>query len=755
MRCRYYNKIFKNESNGYCVYLYHTEDTGVPTEAKTKDYKGGGSVFPAFGQNLPNQEDIEVDLVGTWIRNSKYGLQFSVETYSEVLPQTEEGIQSYLASGMIKGIGPRTAELIVQQFGTKTFDVLDYYPESLLEIRGITRKKMDNILYSYKSSHALRDLAAYLTPFKITPKKIEKIYKEFGADSLEIIKKTPFSLCQIHGFGFLTVDEIAKANQGRPDAPLRISSCVHYCLEQEMQAGNLYQDRDTIMEQVYKLLNHGYSYIAVERNPIITEMFCMNERGEVCYEDDAVYEAKAYEYEEEGAEALAQLLVQETAVQVSIDFLLEEAQKDLGILLSGKQAEAVKKTFTSQITIITGGPGTGKTTVEKVLLYIHNRLGGGKVMLVAPTGRASRCMAESTGFEEASTMHSAMGIMNEDMPDDIIEMLDADFIIADEFSMVDMRLGYEFFSHIRVGTRLVLIGDINQLPSVGPGNLFREMIQCGVIPVTILDMVFRQEENGRIVMNAHRMLQNQAALDYGSDFVFYKATSTKEAADIVEQLYQELTEKLGSGQVQVLTPYRKSGDASVNALNERLWNLINPKAEDKKEIRSGNRVFRVGDKILHLKNKNGISNGDSGFVTSIYQNENDVEVARLEFSNKRYVEYSGEDLDMVEHAYATTVHKSQGSEYPVVILPWIPMFYKMLRRDILYTAITRAAEQVIIVGDKRSIYKAVHNTESDRRNTMFGRRVIREYNKLLEKKREAAIWMSEKNESYEQQVINF
>ena len=239
--------------------------------------------------------------------------------------------------------------------------------------------------------------------------------------------------------------------------------------------------------------------------------------------------------------------------------------------------------------------------------------------------------------------------------------------------MVDMRLGYEFFSHIKKGTRLILIGDINQLPSVGPGNVFRELIQCGVIPVTVLDMVFRQKENSRIALNAYRMLKNDVALEYGADFVFIPVKSAAEAADTIEKLYLDAVTRLDTDQVQVLTPYRKKGDASVNALNERLWNLVNPPAVDKREIKSGSQVFRVGDKIIHNKNKNGISNGDTGFISDIYLDEDGVELARLDFSDGRSVEYTSDELEMVEHAYAITVHKSQGSEYPVIILPWIPI----------------------------------------------------------------------------------
>lgn len=272
---------------------------------------------------------------------------------------------------------------------------------------------------------------------------------------------------------------------------------------------------------------------------------------------------------------------------------------------------------------------------------------------------------------------------------------------------------------------------------------------CGAIPVTVLDMVFRQAENSRIAVNAHRMQENNAMLDYGSGFEFYPAASAADAAEIVQKLYQETVAENGLDMVQVLTPFRKKGEASVDALNERLWEIINPKAEGKAEIKAGRRSYRVGDRIIHNKNKNDISNGDIGYVTDIYLDEEGTELARLAFSDGRSVEYTSDEMDMVEHAYATTVHKSQGSEYPVVILPWLPMFYKMLRRNILYTAVTRAKARVIIVGSKKAIYTAIHNTESDNRNTRLGERVVKEYNLLLEEK--AA---SDKKEVYEQQVIN-
>lgn len=634
----------------------------------------------------------------------------------------------------------------MEKFGTRTFDVLDNYPDSLLEIKGITRKKLDGILLSYQGSHAMRDLAAYLTPFKVTPKKIQKIYEEFGNAALDTVKNQPFALCKISGF--LTVDEIAKANKGKPDDPLRIEGCIWYCMERDMQEGNLFQDKQQFQRKVYEQLNKGYQGEAVTEMAVYKVLYQLVKDKRMYYESGALYPANMYGYECGAAKKLVSLLTAKQEEQ-DITFLLAEAQKELGISLSTKQEEGVRKAFSHPVSIITGGPGTGKTTVQKALLYVHEKLGGGSVLLTAHTGRASRRMAESTGWQDAMTMHSALGLTSDEDSEELEEMLEADFIIADEFTMSDMRLSYIFFAHIRAGSRLVLVGDVDQLPSVGPGNVFRELVQCGVIPVTVLDTIFRQAEGSRIIANAKRVQENNAALDYGAGFSFIPAGSAAEAAEKVQELYRASVDAFGMDKVQVLTPYRKTGEASVNALNERLWEMVNPKEEGKPEIHSGKRVFRLGDRIIHNKNKNQISNGDIGYIRDIYVDEDGTELAELEFSEGRFVKYGSEELDMVEHAYATTVHKSQGSEYPMVILPWLPMFYKMLRRNIFYTAITRAGVQVAIIGSKRAVCTAIHNTECDRRNTRLGERVIREYSQVLEEKGKQP-----ENGEYRQEVIN-
>lgn len=521
MKCRFVKEIFHNKDNGYCIFVYHTESTEVPEAAKDPNYKGKGTRFTATGTGLPDTETTEAELTGNWVRN-KYGLQLQVESYEEILPQTKEGIRGYLSSGMIKGIGPKMAELIVEKFGTRTFDVLDNYSDSLLEIKGITRKKLDGILLSYQGSHAMRDLAAYLTPFKVTPKKIQKIYEEFGNAALDTVKNQPFALCKISGFGFLTVDEIAKANRGKPDDPLRIEGCIWYCMEQDMQEGNLFQDKQQFQRKVYEQLNKGYQGEAVTEMAVYKVLYQLVKDKRMYYESGALYPANMYGYECGAAKKLVSLLTAKQEEQ-DITFLLAEAQKELGISLSPKQEEGVRKAFRHPVSIITGGPGTGKTTVQKVLLYVHEKLGGGSVLLTAPTGRASRRMAESTGWQDAMTMHSALGLTSDEDSEELEEMLEADFIIADEFTMSDMRLSYIFFAHIRAGSRLVLVGDVDQLPSVGPGNVFRELVQCGVIPVTVLDTIFRQAEGSRIIANAKRVQENDAALDYGAGFSFIPA----------------------------------------------------------------------------------------------------------------------------------------------------------------------------------------------------------------------------------------
>jgi len=521
----------------------------IPKEAKDPHYTGTGAEFTAKGDSLPDTDAVEADLQGRWIKG-KYGLQFQTDSWQEIRPQT--------------------AKLIVERFGTRTFDIMEQYPDSLLEIRGITQKKLDAIMDSYQESRTVRDLAAHLAPFDVTPKKIQKIYECFGNASLETVKNQPFALCSVSGFGFLTVDRIARATGCRLNDPMRIDGCIDYCMEQELQLGNLYQEKQVFQKNVYKQLNTGCREEAVTELEVYQRLYQLVKEKHLYYTEGALYPAKQYGYECGAARAIAGLLAQECEVPAGLDILLKEAQRELSLTLSFRQEDAVRKAFTHLVSTVTGGPGTGKTTVQKVMLHIHKKLGGTDVLLTAPTGRASRRMAESTGHTEAMTMHSALGLACDEDSAEMESMLEAGFIIADEFTMSDMRLSYEFFCHIRKGSRLVLVGDIDQLPSVGPGNVFRELVQCGVIPVTILDTVFRQGEDSRIITNAHRMQENNTSLDYGEGFTFIPAKDAKTAGDLVVELYRTCTGRsMASITAQHARRSRKRWDGMKKRRNTR------------------------------------------------------------------------------------------------------------------------------------------------------------------------------------------
>lgn len=339
-------------------------------------------------------------------------------------------------------------------------------------------------------------------------------------------------------------------------------------------------------------------------------------------------------------------------------------------------------------------------------------------------------MAESTGYSEASTMHMALGLIGDGESYQEFEYLEAKFYNVDEVSMVDMKLCYEFFHRLSLGVRVVLIGDVDQLPSVGPGDVFRQLISCGLIPVTVLDIVYRQAQDSRINSNARLINKNKATLSYGSDFIFVECKGAKEASEVVQRLYQQEVFQSSIDDVQVLTPYRKRGDASLVELNKKLRELINPGVSGTKEMNILGTVFRVGDKIIQTKNTDILSNGDMGVIQDFYTDQEGHSKAVLLFSENRSVHYDSEQMENIEHAYATTIHKSQGSEYTVVILPWIKGFYGMLKRNILYTAITRAKSKVIIVGEKSALYQAIHTDDSGKRNTALGEKIQTVYARL-------------------------
>ena len=464
-------------------------------------------------------------------------------------------------------------------------------------------------------------------------------------------------------------------------------------------------------------------------------------QGEVASNDGKIYQLPCFTREDETARQIARL-ISEPPQYFDVVPALEHIRNSMGIPMSQRQSEAVYMAFRHNLSIVTGPPGTGKTTILRAIIEVFKHLfPESKIMLAAPTGRASRRMVESTGVE-AKTLHSLLGLVGEDMEygkGPRKEPLDAGLIIIDETSMVDMWLARQFFGRVEPGTKVVLAGDVDQLQSVGAGDVFREMIDCGIIPVTVLDEIFRQKEGSIIARNAKRINEDNTGLDFQYDiengeFVFVKAKNQEEAADDICRIFCELVNRHGIEHVQILSPFRSEGPVSSDQLNRTIREIVNPIQDDLPDLKVGGNYFRQNDKVMQNKNNGKASNGDIGFIRKIGRNENNELKVTIAFSESRIVEYGMEEMEHMELAYATTIHKAMGSEYDIVILPVIRNHMRMLQRNLVYTAVTRAREKVVLVGQKWVLFHAIHKA-ADKRNTMLGERICK-YSKSFAKQQE-------------------
>ena len=719
MRCKYIRKIFQNEENGYTVALFSTLDHEVPLSARDKFWADKKIIaFTAKGYDLPLTDEIEIEMEGEWETNS-HGTQYKVETFLEVVPRTREGILGYLSCGSLKGIGPKTAERIVDRFGLDTLEVMEKYPQELLKIQGISQKKLDRIVDSFGKNKVFRELMTFLSPFHVTPKKANMILQKFRDQSVEIIRKQPYILCSVKGFGFLTVDAIARQCCAATNDPMRISGCVSYVLREAMkQNGHLYLEQEILVKDALKVLNKEPDLQPVTETEILKVLYRLVMQDSIVVEENRVYITKQHQEEEDTASMIARKL-HEQIPALTIEKELEEAQEDLNITLSEQQKEAVRMVFANPICIITGGPGTGKTTVLKVILYIYQKKCGNEVKLMAPTGRAARRMAESTGNGDATTMHMALGLFGDGDYEALTDKLSADFINADEVSMVDMHLAYEFFYKVKAGARVLLVGDVHQLPSVGAGDVFRQLILCGKIPVTVLNLVYRQGKDSNIPINAQLINEGKTNLQWGDDFQMVECSGADAAAQIVKNIYLKEIQMYGMEQVQILSPYKVRSAAGVLELNRSLQDEVNPPVSGKRELHLGGEMFREGDRIIQNKNTEFASNGDLGTLVQIAEDEDNNPLVQIVFTDGRRVKYEAEQVEMIEHANAITIHKSQGSECQVVIIPWLKAFYPMLKRNIFYTGITRAKQRVYIVGEWKAVCQAIHTDDTGTRKTML------------------------------------
>lgn len=726
------------EKDSYMVASFLT-DAEIPAEAQSKFRSGA---FTAVGYHLPRSSAIQCELDGTW-QKSKYGYQLAVESCQQIVPKTADGICAYLSSGLIKGVGEKTARLIVNTFGCETLDIIEQHPERLTEVKGISEKKVKQIAASYVETKNLREIVTFLAPYGITVKKCAEISRTFGSDAMKILRTSPFSLCQISGFGFKTVDEIARKAHCLPGDPMRIQGALRYVLEQSMLEGHLYLTKEDLRERAHALLNEeNDDTITLQQ---IHRQLCMLVRNNsVTHEDGCIYLPYNYKNEVACACALAYriMLPEEAKSDTEITEIINVLEQELGVVLAKEQRDGVMMSMKHNVSIITGGPGTGKTTTLRLLLAAYKRLYPDKtVALAAPTGRAARRMEESTK-ETAVTLHALLGIHADAESD--VELsaespVSADFLVVDEFSMVDQNLAAILMQSVPQKTKLLFVGDANQLPSVGAGNVFREMIQSERIPTTRLHLVFRQSGTSRIALNANLMQEDNTRLNFGDDFRMLELKKTEDtqdlqqaAADVVCDQYLEAVKSHGVANVQILAPFRNRGAVSVHSLNERLHDMINPPAPEKTEWSVGLRLFRVGDRVLHMKNTEEASNGDIGQITSITKDEDGEMYLRVDFGDGRVKQYTKDDLDMLELAYAMTVHKSQGSEYHTAIIPMLSSFWIMLRRNLLYTAITRAKKAVILVGEKKAVNIAIHKNDVDDRNTKLAEKINTIYQSITQ-----------------------
>lgn len=711
---------------------FYSEENGF-TVAKLST-KENDDVFTAVGF-FPSLEVGEVlKLQGKWTMHKDYGCQLKVDSYETLMPATIKEIENYLASGVIKGIGAVTAKKIVEEFREQALEVLSKEPQKLLKISGIGKKKLKMITSSYEQQQETRETMLFLQQYGIGPSVAVRVYKNYKEKSIQVLKENPYRLAdEVYGIGFKTADKIAQMMGVESDSLERLISGLKYVIYKAAQDGHVFLPRDILMHKAEGLLKVSLDLLEQALLALEEKQDIVVERA---WEREDVY-LTAFHFSEKSVARKLFLLATLTETSLSLaEEDIDKIEERCKIKMAKKQREALEKAASYGVLVITGGPGTGKTTTIKSLIDFfkgHDL----KVALAAPTGRAAKRMSEATG-EEAKTIHRLLeykayeeaGMAFGKGADDPLE---EDVIIIDETSMVDIILMHHLLSAIKPGARLILVGDMDQLPSVGPGSVLREIIESDRISVVVLDEIFRQAQESMIVVNAHRI--NQGYFPYlnvkDKDFFFEQVLLPEDILNTILKLVSERLPPYGDFEpmedIQVLTPMKK-GIVGVANLNAKIQETLNPPHKSKAEWNFRSTVFREGDKVMQLKNNydKEVFNGDLGRIARIDE-EGIITVTFADFSQEREITYQGEELEELSLSYALSVHKSQGSEFPVIIMPISTSHYVMLQRNLLYTAITRAKKLLVLVGTKQALTIAIHNNRALRRYGHLGNRIIAEF----------------------------
>ena len=702
LRCVIEHITYQNQENGYSV-----------MKVKVKDYS---DLVTLVGNLL----DVPVGAVllcdGDWKVDKKYGRQFVCETWEEVMPATVYGIEKYLGSGLVKGIGPKFAHLIVEKFGTETIEIIEDNIERLREVPRIGKRRIEKIRESWEKQKDIKNVMLFLQQYGVSTAYAAKIYRQYGKESIDKVQDNPYRLADdIWGIGFKTADSIASKMGYEKNDLRRCKSGISYTLNELSNEGHVYAVEEQLIETAKKLLE-------ADEEPIrqaVTEMIASED---LIREDEAIYLPPFYHSERGTAKKLLALLQDQTPTLFGLKADIKAIEKVSGIEYDEVQIAAIKQAVRSKVMVLTGGPGTGKTTTTQGIIAAY-KTAGMRILLAAPTGRASKRMSEATGME-AKTIHRLLEFnpqdgykRNDENP------LEGDALIVDECSMIDIILMYNLMKAIPENMRLVLVGDIDQLPSVGAGNVLRDIIDSEKIPVVRLTRIFRQAQSSRIVMSAHAINQGRypdTSNGKQTDFFFIKNEEPEQVAEEIVKLVKHRLPKAYNqplNNIQVLTPMQRSvvGAANLNMMLQQALNTSNL------GISRGGTTYKLGDRVMQVRNNydKNVFNGDIGIVEQVSMEDRTLFVR----FDDNLVEYEASELDEVTLAYATTIHKAQGSEYPIVVIPVLMTHFVMLQRNLIYTGITRAKKICVLIGQPKALAYTIRNLTVTKRNTKLKERL--------------------------------
>ena len=720
MKCSFsrllYPKSLEEARDGsYMIALFR------PNE-KVLDAQGNRlNSIKVVGHFLPTVAGVKVDMAGHWKKDARYGLQFEMESYEEIVGSDKRSIVAYLSSGMIPGIGSVLAERIYNTFGAQTLEVLDQDPSRVSEVLGISKKKCEQFCKAYMETRSARKLINLLAPFNISAPQAVKLRQELGTDAQRLLMEFPYMVFERDLIDFEIADQLAQASGIPQNAPERLAAGLIYALKQAEHEGHLCMHKESFVRRAVNLLLAPQ----VTWKAVAQRAFEMIKEGRLSLFYDYVYRPIMAKAEEDVATWICDMLHRDSLPYMGdLDDEIDGQQTEMGFTFAEEQRHAIRTALISPICIISGGPGTGKTSIQRAILNIYKKsFPDSNVVCCAPTGRAARRMEQSTGYP-ASTIHKVLNLTAGEVHElKDIDLLEADLVLVDEVSMMDMLTTWYLFNALPPSCRLILVGDADQLPSVGPGAVLNELLACGKLPAVILDKVFRQSEGSLVAENAQRIRHGVTDLEFGDDFQFWPSAEETQSAQYLMWFYKREVDRYGVDNVALLTPFRKKSKTGVYSLNAALHDTINPASQEKDEIETGQRILRVGDKVMQMKNRDFASNGDIGYICTSKRDSDGI-LVEVDFGDDRVVAYEdAESLRQVELAYAATIHKSQGSEYDAVLINIQNMHGKMLNRALIYTAETRAKKQVIIVGDWEAVVRAIQTADTKRRNTMLAVRI--------------------------------